>query len=199
MVEKNKKLKCSKCGQKGLYFDEEDNAYWCAMCGASTNPDGTPYIDPPRQYYICPRCGKGWDYADKDQHICKNCHYEPMIKTEFSDIDYENARTSSPETFRQFKMNLREKYTINSDVFDSELYNDLITKEYKSSLEREAREIQRQKEIESNKNKPHCPTCNSTNIRKIPTGKKISGGLMFGLFSNNVRKTYECLNCKYKW
>lgn len=196
----NKKIKCCKCGRKDfMHFEEEDNAYWCGMCGSSTNPDGTPYITPPRQYYICPRCGKGWDYADKDQHICKNCHYEPMIKTEFSDIDYENARTSSPETFRQFKMNLREKYTINSDVFDSELYNALITKEYKSSLEREAREIQRQKEIESNKNKPHCPTCNSTNIRKIPTGKKISGGLMFGLFSNNIRKTYECLNCKYKW
>lgn len=48
-------------------------------------------------------------------------------------------------------------------------------------------------------NIPKCPTCNSTNIRKIPTGKKISGGLMFGLFSNNVRKTYECLNCKCKW
>ena len=48
-------------------------------------------------------------------------------------------------------------------------------------------------------NKPHCPTCNSTNIRKIPTSKKISGGLMFGFFSSNVRKTFECLDCKYKW
>ena len=194
MVEKNKKLKCSKCGQKGLYFDEEDNAYWCAMCGASTNPDGTPYIDPPRQYYICPRCGKGWDYADKDQHICKNCHYEPMIKTEFSDIDYENARTSSPETFRQFKMNLREKYTINSDVFDSELYNDLITKEYKSSLEREAREIQKQKEIALSRNKIHCPKCNSTNVTTGQLGYSFLAG-----FLGSNKTVNRCGNCGYKW
>ena len=95
MSEKNKKMICSKCGRRGLFYHDYNNTYWCAMCGASTNPDGTPYIAPPRQYYICPRCGKGWDYADNDQHICKKCHYEPMIKTEFSDNDYENARTSS--------------------------------------------------------------------------------------------------------
>lgn len=68
------------------------------------------------------------------------------------------------------------------------------------TIEQERAEYdQRQQEIALNRNKLHCPTCNSTNIRKIPTGKKISGGLMFGLFSNNVRKTYECLNCGYKW
>lgn len=202
MSEKNKKMKCSNCGRKGLFYHDYDNAYWCAMCGANTNPDGTPYIAPPRQYYICPRCGKGWDYADKDQHICKNCHYEPMIKTEFSDSDYENARTSSPETFKQFKMNLREKYTVNSLQFNQKMYNELIQKEYKDYLEYEAREKEKQIErvIRTNTNNiPKCPTCGSTNIRKIPTSKKISGGLMFGLFSSNVRKTFECLNCKYKW
>lgn len=198
-MEKNKKLKCSKCGEKGLYFNEEDNIYWCVMCGANTNSDGTPYIAPPRQYYICPRCGKGWNYAENNQHICKNCHYEPMIKTEFSDEDYENASTSSPKAFRQFKINLREKYTINSDVFDSDLYNTLIAEEYKASKKLKKMEKEKRKNFEANKNKLHCPTCNSTNIRKIPTGKKISGGLMFGLFSNNVRKTFECLNCGYKW
>lgn len=164
------------------------------MCGSSTNPDGTPYIAPPRQYYICPRCGKGWDYADKDQHICKNCHYEPMIKTEFSDEDYENARTSSPETFRQFKMNLREKYTINSDVFDSELYNTLITEEYKSSLEREAREIQKQKEIALSRNKIHCPKCNSTNVTTGQRGYSFLTG-----FLGSNKTVNRCGNCGYKW
>ena len=67
MSEKNKKMICSKCGRRGLFYHDYNNTYWCAMCGASTNPDGTTYIAPPRQYYICPRCGKGCDYADKDQ------------------------------------------------------------------------------------------------------------------------------------
>ena len=117
-----------------------------------------------------------------------------MIKTEFSDIDYENARTSSPETFRQFKMNLREKYTINSDVFDSELYNDLITKEYKSSLEREAREIQKQKEIALSRNKIHCPKCNSTNVTTGQRGYSFLTG-----FLGSNKTVNRCGNCGYKW
>ena len=48
-------------------------------------------------------------------------------------------------------------------------------------------------------NKPKCPTCNSTNVEKISTTKKIFGGAMFGLFSSDVRNTMHCKNCGYKW
>lgn len=179
---------------KGLYFDEEDNAYWCAMCGASTNPDGTPYIAPPRQYYICPRCGKGWNYAENNQHICKNCHYEPMIKTEFSDEDYENASTSSPKAFRQFKINLREKYTINSDVFDSDLYNTLIAEEYKASKKLKKMKKEKRKNFEANKNKLHCPKCNSTNVTTGQRGYSFLTG-----FLGSNKTVNRCGNCGYKW
>ncbi len=190
-----KKIRCCKCGRKDfMHFEEEDNAYWCGLCGASTNPDGTPYIDPPRQYYICPRCGKGWDYADKDQHICKNCHYEPMIKTEFSDEDYENASTSSPKAFRQFKINLREKYTINSDVFDSDLYNTLITEEYKASKKLKKMEKEKRKNFEANKNKLHCPKCNSTNVTTGQRGYSFLTG-----FLGSNKTVNRCGNCGYKW
>ena len=197
----NKKIKCPKCGWKDLWHEYKDH-YQCGMCGYCMTFDGYQYIAPPRQSYICPRCGKWWDYADDEDHMCKNCHYKVMTKTEFSAEDYENAYNTSPEALRQFKQNLREKYTINSPQFNQEMYNELIQKEYKDYLERKAREKDEQIEraIRANiSNVPHCPTCGSTNIRKIPTSKKISGGFMFGLFSSNVRKTFECLNCKYKW
>ena len=48
-------------------------------------------------------------------------------------------------------------------------------------------------------NMPKCPTCGSTNVEKIPVGKKVVGGAMFGLFSSNVRNTMCCRNCGYKW
>lgn len=48
-------------------------------------------------------------------------------------------------------------------------------------------------------NIPQCPTCGSTNIEKISTGKKVLGGAMFGLFSSDIRKTMHCKNCGYKW
>lgn len=46
---------------------------------------------------------------------------------------------------------------------------------------------------------PKCPTCGSTNIRKISGTKKTVSIIGFGILSNNIGKTFECLNCKYKW
>lgn len=46
---------------------------------------------------------------------------------------------------------------------------------------------------------PHCPTCNSTNIKKITTTKRITHGAMFGLFSKTARSQWECKNCGNKW
>ena len=47
--------------------------------------------------------------------------------------------------------------------------------------------------------KPRCPTCRSTDIQKISAAEKVGGGLLFGLFSSNIRHTYKCNNCGYKW
>lgn len=48
-------------------------------------------------------------------------------------------------------------------------------------------------------NVPRCPTCSSTSVEKISLGKKAFGGAMFGIFSSNVRNTFHCKNCGYKW
>lgn len=48
-------------------------------------------------------------------------------------------------------------------------------------------------------NVPHCPTCNSTNIKKISSTRKIAGALGFGLLSKTAKSQFECLNCGYKW
>ena len=46
---------------------------------------------------------------------------------------------------------------------------------------------------------PKCPTCNSDNVEKISLGSKAIGGVMFGILSSNVRKSYRCKNCGYRW
>lgn len=46
---------------------------------------------------------------------------------------------------------------------------------------------------------PTCPTCGSTNIRKISLASKAVGGYMFGIFSSNIRNTFKCNTCGYKW
>ena len=192
-MNKKLKIKCSKCGRKD-FMHLEGNHYWCGLCGAMTDLDGYQYIEPPRQSYICPRCGKWWDYLDDEDHICKNCHYKVMTKTEFSAKDYMNAYNTSPEALRQFKQNLREKYTVNSPQFDKQLYEDLLTEEYKDSLEREATELRRQQEIALNKNKIHCPKCNSTNVTTGQRGYSFWTG-----FLGSSKTVNRCGNCGYKW
>lgn len=63
------------------------------------------------------------------------------------------------------------------------------------------RQIRKQREqsqtVEDNKQK--CPTCGSTNIEKISTAKKVTGGFLFGLFSSDVRNTMHCKKCGHKW
>ena len=62
--------------------------------------------------------------------------------------------------------------------------NKVCTPVYKSTLSR---------------NVPKCPTCGSTNIRKISaTSKAVSAGL-FGIFSSKIRKQFHCNSCKYEW
>ena len=34
---------------------------------------------------------------------------------------------------------------------------------------------------------------------QISLGKKAVGGVLFGLFSSDIRKTMHCKNCGYKW
>lgn len=86
------------------------------------------------------------------------------------------------------------------NLFEEQIYKELkktindaiqsLSPEQKTHNQAVAREWQ---------NKPTCPTCKSTKIEKISTGKKIFGGAMFGLFSSDVRNTMCCKNCGYKW
>lgn len=48
-------------------------------------------------------------------------------------------------------------------------------------------------------NIPRCPTCNSTNIRKIKAGERTASIIGFGIFSRKANKTWKCENCGHLW
>ena len=48
-------------------------------------------------------------------------------------------------------------------------------------------------------NIPHCPTCNSTNIKRISMTSKAIGIGLFGIFGKTSRSQFECKDCGYKW
>ncbi|MDE6128733.1 MAG: hypothetical protein K2G16_06025 [Lachnospiraceae bacterium] len=48
-------------------------------------------------------------------------------------------------------------------------------------------------------NKPKCPTCQSTNLKKISTTSKVVNTAVFGIFGTKRHKTFHCNNCGYEW
>lgn len=48
-------------------------------------------------------------------------------------------------------------------------------------------------------NKPKCPTCSSTNLKKISTTSKVVNTAVFGLFGTRRFKQFHCNNCGYEW
>ena len=89
------------------------------------------------------------------------------------------------ETDEQRKRRLDEQFGSHSPAYQKAVLEQCI----QADRERKA----------ANSNTPKCPTCGSTSIEKISLGKKAFGGAMFGIFSSNVRNTFHCKNCGYKW
>lgn len=44
---------------------------------------------------------------------------------------------------------------------------------------------------------PRCPTCNSTNVKKISATSKVP--VLWKIISRKKKKTFHCNNCGYEW
>ena len=49
------------------------------------------------------------------------------------------------------------------------------------------------------KPKPRCPTCGSTNVRRVDGLERAASILSIGLFSKKINKSYLCKDCKATW
>ena len=81
----------------------------------------------------------------------------------------------------------------------TELYeNDPIEYQLKiSQFKASLKQQESNKKVEEDNNTPHCPYCNSTNIKKITTGSKVAHTALFGIFSiSRNSKQWHCNNCK---
>lgn len=66
-------------------------------------------------------------------------------------------------------------------------------------MDRNLNAIQNEVKKAEEQNLPKCPTCGSTNIKRITTlDRTVSVGVL-GLLSGKIGKNHECLNCKAKW
>lgn len=115
--------------------------------------------------------------------ICQNQLEDTCItKDEYKIID----KISDDITFLKAMIKLKQ--------------DDII--EYQSRMSQFRSQLGQQKVVEEQKqesNIPKCPTCNSTNIKKISGLSKASSVAMWGLFSRKIHKQWHCNSCGSEW
>lgn len=162
-------------------------------------------------HYICKRCTEeffcyqpqkttdGVHYEDmgplqnKPPQKCTFCGYTSFALASFHVDDHEDF--GAHYTSDEYKA---DKVLFNSlqrqPEFDPKLREALIEKRRNKSPSKSI-----MSSTSTTTNTPKCPTCGSTHVHPISTGKKAAGFFIAGIFSSNFGKSYECDDCKYKW
>ena len=133
----------------------------------------------------CDKCGEIWSCDPRASiHGADDCNGN-FIETSLSYEDFcILCDISSDNDFLQAMIDLKEK--------------DII--EYNLKMSQFRTQVKQQKSSKiKNDNRPKCPTCQSTNIKKIGTGERAVSVATFGLFSKKINKSFKCNGCGYTW
>lgn len=143
----------------------------------------------------CKKCGrivqKEYDSSEQKCDYCNNLllpvpdeflggRSKLFIKKELKD-QFINDYIKSSSEFDQYLFEHREE-----DMFNKRMSDRAKLAHGTSILEEKSRV-------------PKCPTCGSTNIKKISGTKRWLSVGLFGLASSNIGKSMCCQNCGYKW
>ena len=144
--------------------------------------------------YLCKNCGKTIFYTKEEAKTAEcSCKDTDYICLDINPVEYQNMSPLSQEKL------IRRKLRVNPTQFEelkaewSKIRKEVDREYYAQRL------AQRNEQQCVSQNTPKCPTCGSTNVRPISTAKKATGFVLAGVFSSNFGKSYECLQCKYKW
>ena len=143
--------------------------------------------------WLCPKCGGNCTSVKGEEPTegakCPLCDGD-LIETPYTFGEYGKNR----ETIRQ-------EYIYSRPDYDPEemAYWDNVRKQRMRESAKKLGPIKKP-EPEENKNTPKCPICQSTNLSKISTAKKVGKIAMFGIFGmGDNGKTWQCNNCGSKF
>lgn len=125
----------------------------------------------------CDYCNNSLEYIPKQFLIGKR---GIAINDELKDQFINDYIKSSPE-FNQYLFEHREEDMFNKRMSD------------RAKLAHGASILEEQSRV------PRCPTCGSTNIRKMGGVERGASIAAFGIFSKKINKTFKCSNCGYTW
>ena len=144
---------------------------YCKKCGRIAQEEYN------QNEQICDYCNNIMQYIPDEFLVGKRkCIFKDELKQQFID-EYVK---SSPE-FDPYLFEHREE-----DMFNKRMSDRAKMAHGKAILEEQSRV-------------PKCPTCQSTNIRKMGGVERGISIYAFGLFSKKINKTFKCQNCGYTW
>lgn len=141
--------------------------------------------------WICPKCAfysGGYENVSSSIYIkCKRCN-TIVIDTNMTGEEFQKKCFIEHKNGNDFYEEDIAKMLGKPDQFDET-----------SSKQRIAENIRLNSSKESVKNLPKCPTCQSTNIKKMSTTSKAINAGLFGVLGNRRKKQFHCNNCGYEW
>lgn len=125
-----------------------------------------------------------YPFIGDDISICPICHCE-LIDTILTIDEYLTIeKISSEHSFIEAMVKLKESNPID---YQLKLNQFILQQEQHKAIEEQQRKD----------NKPHCPYCNSTDVKKISGISKAGSVAIWGIFAaGKVSKNYHCNKCK---
>ena len=93
---------------------------------------------------------------------------------------------------------MRRKYAFTNPQFSKIKYNERVDKEIETCKHINQSVQEAYDEVYGTK-KIKCPTCGSTNTKKISGLSKAASVGLFGIFSQKVKHQFKCNSCGYEW
>lgn len=136
---------------------------------------------------ICDKCG--WQFMTKpnqkqSRNKCEHCGGQFIHTNITAEEMYFIEETSKDHDFIMAMNELKKNDIIEYELKMSQFRSQVEANKHANAIE---------------KNIPKCPTCQSTNIRKIGTGERAVSILGFGILSKKINKTWKCNDCGHTW
>ena len=142
----------------------------------------------------CKKCGRIILFIIEDKLECDCCHSKVSpVPDEFL------VGKSKMVINKNLKQQFINEYIKTSPEFDQYLFDHRDEILAKQSAEFDAKMAHGKAILEEQSRVPKCPTCHSTNIRKMGGIERGASIYAFGIFSKKVNKTFKCQNCGYTW
>lgn len=165
--------------------------------------------------FFCPHCGNKLhlssdaDLVQYKNGVCKYCGFigdfiDVGLSNDefFSRIDdYATQKNIDIDaTFENMWRTRIEMFNIDQDPrFDWDASLKSMKEKDKELLEADLQFKARQNAKKAAANTLHCPTCGSTNIKKLDVVDRAVSVGFFGIFSNKINKSFKCKDCGCTW